>query len=180
MARLEALNHDDLPPEYRALFDEFEATRGFVPVLYRVMANAPAAMASFVRFTSELRDAEDLARAEKELAILLVGHLTGAATIVTAHRGFAIAAGVSVEKIDALPGWQSDPAFNARERAMLTYAEAVTRDIRVDDAVWNDVRRRFSDAELAALTLTIACYNLVARFLEPLEIELDPGYGTPG
>lgn len=180
MARLEALDREDLPPEYRRLFDEFAATRGFVPVLYRVMANAPAAMASFIGFTAALRSEGELPQAEKELAILLVGHLTHAATIVAAHRGFAVAAGISAEQIDALPGWRSHPAFNAHQRAMFAYAEAVTRDIRVEDPVWDEVRRHFSDPEVAELTLTIACYNMVARFLEPLEIDLDPGYGTPG
>jgi alkylhydroperoxidase family enzyme len=158
-----------------------ETARGFVPILYRIMAHAPAGMAAFIEFTTVLRDQGVLPARQKELAILLVGHLTGASTIVAAHRGFGAAAGLSGAQIQAVPNWLASPDFDDRERAMLSYVAAVTRDIRVDHATWNAVRAHFDDAGMAELTLVAACYSMVARFLEPLEIELDANYESrPG
>jgi alkylhydroperoxidase family enzyme len=36
------------------------------------------------------------------------------------------------------------------------------------------VRRHFSDRELVELTATVASYNMVSRFLEALQIEIEP------
>jgi alkylhydroperoxidase family enzyme len=176
LARLPPVDPAALDPAARQLLADLEAGRGFVPILYRVMGHAPAAMAAFLEFTSVLREQGILPARQKELAILLVGHLAGAATIIAAHRGFGRAAGLSDVQIAAVPEWQTAPAFDDRERAMLSYVAAVTRDIRVDATTWDAVRACFSDAELAELTLVAACYSMVARFLEPLEIELDAHY----
>ena len=176
MARLPALRSDDLAPEQQAVFDKIAAGRGFVPRLYGVMANAPDGMAAFIEFTDILRADSPLPTAHKELTILLVGKLTEAQTIVSAHTSFAKAAGVSGDQIEELSAWRRSDRFSAEERAMFAYIEAVTRNIRVGNEIWQAVRSHFSDAELTDLTLVIGCYNMVARFLEPLEIEVDPRY----
>jgi AhpD family alkylhydroperoxidase len=150
--------------------------RGFVPLLYRVMAHAPGAMAGFVRFTGELRADGELPQREKELAILLVGHITGAETIVVAHRSFARQAGVDDGKLDAFAVWRHSDRFDDRERAILAYTEEVTSGLRAGDETWNAVRDHFSDAEIVELTLVVGCYNMVARFILPLEIEVDAAY----
>ena len=63
------------------------------------------------------------------------------------------------------------PAFDARDRAVLDYAEAMTRDIRVPDVLFDRIRDGFSEREVVELTATIAGYNLVSRFLEAMQIE---------
>jgi alkylhydroperoxidase family enzyme len=49
----------------------------------------------------------------------------------------------------------------------------MTRDIRVDDALFARIRRHFDDQETVELTATIAGYNLVSRFLEAMRIDHD-------
>ena len=61
--------------------------------------------------------------------------------------------------------------FTARDRAVLAYTEAMTRNIRVPAAVFEQVRAIFPARELVELTATIAGYNLVSRFLEALDID---------
>ena len=53
---------------------------------------------------------------------------------------------------------------------MLAYVAAMTRGIRVPDSVFDEVRRCFDDRAIVELTVTIAAYNMVSRFLEALEI----------
>ena len=64
--------------------------------------------------------------------------------------------------------------FDERERAALTYADAMTRDIAVSDAVFAGVKQHFDDRALVELTVLIGTYNMNARVLEALELELEP------
>lgn len=178
MARVPGLGPDDLPPDYRQILDDLLQARGFVPNLYAVMAHIPGAMSDFIRFTTTLRADGALPAADKELVIIRVGELTRAKTIVAAHRGFARSAGLAPAMIEALAEPGDSPLFDARQRAMLSYADRVTAHIRVDDETWRAVRAHLDDAQLVELTLVVACYNMVARFLEPLQVDLDRRYGS--
>ena len=54
---------------------------------------------------------------------------------------------------------------------MLRYADAMTRDIIVDDDLFTALKSaRFSDREIVELTVTVAAYNCVSRFLVALDI----------
>ena len=56
---------------------------------------------------------------------------------------------------------------------MIDYTDAMTKNIRVPDEVFARVRQYFDDRALIELTLTIGGYNLVSRFVEALQIDLD-------
>lgn len=77
------------------------------------------------------------------------------------------------EQIAALDGWEASDQFDARERAVLAYADAMTRDVTVPDNVFAGVRARFDEREAIELTATIAFYNLVSRFLVALGVDLE-------
>jgi alkylhydroperoxidase family enzyme len=64
--------------------------------------------------------------------------------------------------------------FDERERDALAYAEAMTLTVQVAPPLFDAVRRHFSDRELVELTATVASYNMVSRFLEALQIEIEP------
>jgi len=55
----------------------------------------------------------------------------------------------------------------------MRYAAAVTRTVKVPDALFEEMRRRFNPTEIVELTAAIATYNMVARLLLPLDIEPD-------
>jgi AhpD family alkylhydroperoxidase len=106
----------------------------------------------------------------RELVIMRVAHLNGASYEADQHAPIALREGVSQEKLDALSDWPSSEAFDARERAVLSYADAMTRTIQVPDHVFEAVRAHFDERLVIELTATIAAYNMVSRFLEALEI----------
>jgi alkylhydroperoxidase family enzyme len=56
---------------------------------------------------------------------------------------------------------------------VLAYTDAMTRDVHVPDAVFDPLRPHFDTRELTELTVTIAAYNLVSRFLEAVQIDHD-------
>lgn len=54
---------------------------------------------------------------------------------------------------------------------MLAYTEAMTTQIQVPDPVFAAVKNALNDDQsLVELTATIAAYNMVARFLEAMQI----------
>ena len=66
---------------------------------------------------------------------------------------------------------KSKGALDDRQWAVLRYADAMTRDIKVPQALFDEVRATgFSDQEMVELTATVASYNMVSRFLVALDV----------
>jgi alkylhydroperoxidase family enzyme len=74
---------------------------------------------------------------------------------------------------DALKDWRASGSFSEKERAVLAYADAMTHDVSVPDAVFADIRRHFSERELVELTVLIGTYNMHNRVMQALAIDLE-------
>jgi alkylhydroperoxidase family enzyme len=110
----------------------------------------------------------------RELVIMLVAVLNRAPYEFAQHAPVARAEGMAQAQIDALAHWRESTLFDGRERDVLAYAEAMTLTVQVAAPLFDAVRRHFSDRELVELTATVASYNMVSRFLEALQIEIEP------
>jgi alkylhydroperoxidase family enzyme len=70
-----------------------------------------------------------------------------------------------------------DPArcasFDARDRVVLRYAEQLTRENRVDDALYAELAASFADPELVDLALTVGLSALVNRMHATFRTDLD-------
>src|SRR5438105_15481126 len=86
----------------------------------------------------------------------------------------ALADGLSLAECDALADWRGREFFSASERAVLAYADTMTRDVVVPDAVFAEVARHFNAREIVELTVLIGTYNMNARVLQALELDLEP------
>ena len=173
MARLPYLDRDDLPEQYRYLFDNLSREGGRVGNLFRVLGHSPRLLHQFMRLGNDLRHKTRIDPRLRELAILTVGRLTDAPYEYVHHIALARRAGVTEDQIDGLPVWERHPAFSEEERAVIRYAETVTREVRVPDDVFNALRTFFDNEQIVELTMNIAYYNLVVRFLEPMQVELE-------
>jgi alkylhydroperoxidase family enzyme len=82
---------------------------------------------------------------------------------------------VSDEKLEAVVGELTTKApFDARERAALAYADAMTltggEAYDADDALFATLRTHFSDDQIVALTAIIAWENASSKFNRALRI----------
>jgi 4-carboxymuconolactone decarboxylase len=57
---------------------------------------------------------------------------------------------------------------------VLAYADTMTRDVVVPDAVFAEVARHLNAREIVELTVLIGTYNMNARVLQALELDLEP------
>ena len=80
---------------------------------------------------------------------------------------------LSQAQIDAVQAWPASPLFDARARDVLAYADAMTLQVQVPQPLFDAVRAHFDARELVELTATVAAYNMVSRFLEALQIDIE-------
>lgn len=92
---------------------------------------------------------------------LRVSQMNGCAFCLDMHWKDLRAMGESEQRLYSLDAWRETPYYSERERAALGWAESVTQvaTTRVPDEVYEEVRRQFSEKEIADLTLAIATIN---------------------
>jgi AhpD family alkylhydroperoxidase len=96
-----------------------------------------------------------------------VSQLNGCAFCLDMHSKDARARGETEQRLYMMSAWREAPhLYNARERAALGWAEAVTRleHQEVPDTVYDVARQEFTDAELSQLTLAVVAINGWNRF----------------
>lgn len=86
------------------------------------------------------------------------------------------ALGLTDAEFTALQGdYAGSPLFDARERAVLRWTEALTRNTaRHDEAAWAEMRRHFSDAEIVEISMASALFNMINRLNDAFRTELEP------
>jgi AhpD family alkylhydroperoxidase len=92
---------------------------------------------------------------------LRASQINGCAYCIDMHWKDLRAIGESEQRLYGLDAWEESPYYSDRERAALAWTEAVTkvRETHVPDAVYEEVRKQFSEKELADLTLAVAIIN---------------------
>jgi AhpD family alkylhydroperoxidase len=96
-----------------------------------------------------------------------VSQLNGCAFCLDMHSKDLRARGETEQRLYMISAWRDVPhLYNDRERAALAWAEAVTRleNQEIPDAVYDEASQKFSEAELAQLTLAIVAINGWNRF----------------
>ncbi len=87
------------------------------------------------------------------------------------------ALGLTDAEFDALQrdDYRDSALFNEREKAAMAWAEAMTLNTaKGDDAVWNELRRLFSDAEIVEISYASGIFNMINRLNDSFRTELEP------
>jgi len=84
--------------------------------------------------------------------------------------------GVTDEQISALTFYQRSSLFDDREKAVITFADRVTRAAAtVRDSDLEGLRKWFSEDQIVELVLVIAVANFTNRVNDGLRVEPDLG-----
>ncbi len=96
---------------------------------------------------------------------LRVSQINGCAYCLDMHWKDLRALGEEEQRLYSLDAWEESPHYTDRERAALAWAEAVTRvsETHVPDEVYQEVKKHFTEKELADLTLAVGAINLWNR-----------------
>jgi alkylhydroperoxidase family enzyme len=139
--------------------------------LYKMLLHSPAVADGWLSFLTAVRQKTVLRGRHRELAILRVAVRNGAQYEFDAHVPFAIEEGIGQAAIEALRAGRVPDGLDGADLAVIAYTDSMTREIRVPDDVFAQVRERFAEREVVELTATVAAYNCVSRFLEALHVD---------
>jgi 4-carboxymuconolactone decarboxylase len=172
MARIPYLDLADAPPEFA------EALKSRPPLnVYRMVAHGGATATGFLALGSAILSKSTLDPKLRELVILRVGALSDAKYEMFQHRRVAARAGVPAPKIEAVlanPGAEPLSAvFDPFECAVLRYTDAVVREVKAPQALFDAVASQLTHQQLVELMMTIGFYMLVSRLLENLEVDIE-------
>jgi len=168
MARLHYADPND--PEVRELVDRIVAERGSVLHLYQMLLHSAPLAQGWLALMTAVRQKSMLAGAMRELVIMRVALINGAHYEAEQHAPIALKEGLTQRQLDALADWTASDQFTAAQRAVLGLTDGMTRDVHVDDMLFDAIRPHFSAREVVELVVTIASYNMVSRVLEALQI----------
>jgi AhpD family alkylhydroperoxidase len=95
------------------------------------------------------------------LVKLRASQINGCAYCLDMHWKDLKAIGESDQRLYSLDAWRECPWYSDRERAALTWTEALTlvTNGHVPDAVYQQVKAHFTEKELADLTLAVTTIN---------------------
>ena len=111
------------------------------------------------------RASSPLPPALRSLVTVRVSQLNGCAFCVDLNSATLLRRGVSMAKVLAVAGWRQSELFDDRETATLDYAEAMTDSgRRVDDGLFDRLKRYFDANAIVELTALIAFQNLSSKF----------------
>jgi alkylhydroperoxidase family enzyme len=160
--------------EARQMVEEIRSQRGGrFPHLFHMQMHNPAIVDGWLRLGTAVRYRSELDDATRELAICLVARLTGAEYEWQAHRRIAAEAGFPAEQLDTIGAWRDQTAFSDKHRAVLALAEDLTQNVQVDDETFAAAQAHLTPRQMVELVTTVAYYNMVARFLVGLQIDLE-------
>lgn len=108
------------------------------------------------------------------LVFMRVSQINGCTYCMDMHGTELRKGGIEPRKLDTLPGWHESRFFDARERAALRWAEALTRlpDAAPPQAAYDELAAHFDAQGISDLSMGIALINawnrLGAGLLPPL------------
>jgi AhpD family alkylhydroperoxidase len=108
----------------------------------------------------------------KNLARLRAAQLIGCEWCLDFGSYLAQKAGTSAEQLRELATWRDSRLFDAVERLVLEYAEAMTgTPAEVSDELFAALQDHFEERQIVELTMVVALENLYSRFNWALGIE---------
>lgn len=172
MARIPYFDLDQASPSIKDLVSSRPPLN-----IYRMVAHGGPTAEGFLTLGSALLRRSDLNPQLRELVILRVGALCGAAYEVFQHRRVAAHEGVPTEKIEAvLSRTDTEPdseIFTHLEMDALRYTDAVVRHVKAPVELFRALEVSLSPKQLVEMTTLVGFYMLVCRLLENFEVDIE-------
>ncbi len=141
---------------------------------WTVFAQSPAALRHAVRGFRLYRQEVSIRADHRELGQIRAGWVVGSQFVYSQHCKACRSAGLSEDKIAAIPSWQTADCFDHTERLLLAYTDCLAgQHGRVPEALFAQLREVFSDREILEFTYTTTMYVMHAIMSRALRLEFD-------
>ncbi len=172
MARVRSIPSSELPPDLARIYETFASDYGPFGNQVAVFAHVPPALRHLMSMLMELRKAKTLPKRYLELAIVVVSKLNECHYCVTHHKPFLVVEGLSPGGVDRILDFKDHPEFDEVDKVVVEYTiVAWNNPNRVTDALFERMRRHFSEAQIVELTLRLTLCGFFNKFNDALRIE---------
>lgn len=172
MAKIQYVEKDAAPENVKGVYEVMEKKFGVVPNVLKGMANSPELFMGFVPFLGAALGETKVDSATKELAILTTTKLNGCSYCTAHHSGAGKRAGLSEEKIEAVPD-ENSPVFDEREKAVVRYSKELAQNVAASQESLDEMRKHFNDAQIAELNMVNGVFHVLTRFADTFKVELE-------
>jgi len=136
-------------------------------------SEVPMGMLEKVREVEELLHKSSVSPSILYLIKLRASQINGCAYCVDMHHKELKHMGESDLRLSSLCVWEDTPYFSARERAVLSFTEALTNlsGAAISDEVYQLLASHFNKEEIAFITLAVSTINVWNRLMTTFRFE---------
>ncbi len=176
MAHVNPLTREQAASEVHGTFDKLSARGGKVPNIFAAMAHRPGVLNTFLPLYAAIVNEGTVEAKYKELAYLRASMVNGCEYCTRAHIASSKRAGVTAEQVAALPFYTRSPLFDDKEKAVILYADRVTRGASgIRTGALQELAKYFDAGQIVELTLVVCTANFTNRFNDAMELIPDLG-----
>lgn len=180
MSRIAPQARDGAAPSVIAAYDKFfgegkdpavqpGTTTGTPGDWWTTWARVPGILDALNHFTGSTVDMR-----LKTLGIMRTGYGCQSQFVYSQHCKVARVVGIDENKIRDIPCWQISDVYDATERAVLAYADAmIFENGRVHDRLFAALRAAFNEEQILMLTHALNMYRFHATTTRALKMEYD-------
>ena len=173
MARVRDIEIDEVPQEVRPVYERYAREYGPFLNQVKVFAHRPPALKHIMGLLLELADEALLDKRYLEIVLVTVSKLNECDYCVAHHAPRLAGQGFDPEAAERILD-DEVPGFDDIDHLVRDFARAVTVDFnRVRDAIFDDLRAHFTEAQIVELTLRAALCGFFNRFNDVLQIAIE-------
>jgi 4-carboxymuconolactone decarboxylase len=171
---------DRLSPAGRELLAKLSARRGQVDDMYRTMllnpelTEAVSTLGTYLRFGSGA-----LSDRHRELVILRVARMTGAAYEWVKHEPKAREAGIDEQTLEAMRRGEDPDRLEPGERALVEAADVILERGPLPERLQARLVAEIGEPALLELVVLVGFYATIAGFIAAFEVPLPEGAEQP-
>lgn len=171
MSRIEPVNYEQSTGKAKELLDAVKSKLGMTPNMMRTMANSPAVLEAYLKFSDALEHGTLNAKTREQIA-LLSAEENGCGYCASAHT--AIGKMVGLDEQSILAARQGDSS-DAKTDAALKFARTliVNRGQVSDDHLQIIKEAGYSDGEVGEIVGAVALNIFTNYFNETAQTEID-------
>jgi alkylhydroperoxidase family enzyme len=176
MARIPYVEKDAVTGEAKALYDTFEKQFKVaqVPNVVKALSNSPKLAGKVFPLANYFMNESSLSPRLRELAVLILMKRLDCEYGFVRHIDIALRVGLTREQIDNIGSYPTSPLFTDEDKLILRYADDLTQKARIDDDLFRQVKERIGQQNVLELTAATSFWNMMARNLNALQVELEP------
>ncbi|MFQ5936514.1 MAG: carboxymuconolactone decarboxylase family protein [Acidiferrobacterales bacterium] len=175
MARVREVEIDEIPEDIRPIYKRYAEDYGPFLNQVKVFAHRPAAVKHLMGLLLDLADEAVLPKRYLEIALVVVSKLNECTYCVAHHEPRLVEQGLDPETVSRI--LEPDcPGLDEVDRLVRDYAVQVTQKPQtMRDAIFDELRKHFSEAQIVELTLRTALCGFFNRFNDALQIDIEDG-----